>query len=346
MSGIFTKISAFFISIITAIALLPTNIINTITSDCGLIEKIAYSDYNISADKFCEIPDLDTQFVPQGLAYSDYLDKILICGYMNEDNSASRVYVLNPESGECEKHVTLIDVDGGIYTGHCGGIATFEKNAWVVSGKYARRLPLDLLKNAENKSAVQFADEFNSGTRASYANCSNGILWVGEYHKNGDTYKTDDSHHLTSPDGEKMSAWTCGYILESGNETGFDYDGSSKEIVIPDYILATESMCQGFMQLPDGRFVTSISGSLIKSELNTFENVLENEEDTTVTVCGKEAKLWFLDAGKKVSSLNAIPRSEGIDNYNGKTLVLYESGCKKMFASQLIRTENVWSVTL
>ena len=143
-----------------------------------------------------------------------------------------------------------------------------------------------------------------------------------------------------------MYAWTCGYILESGYETGFEYDGTSKEIVAPDYILATESMCQGFMQLSDGRFVTSTSGSLVKSEINTFENVLNNEADTTVTVSGKETKLWFLDSATMVSSLNALPRSEGIDNYNDKTLVLYESGCKKMFAAQLVRTEFVWSVTL
>ena len=346
MDAIFTKISAFFMSIITAVSLLPINIINAITSDTGFIEKISYSKYNDSAEKFCEIPALDTQFVPQGLAYSEYLDKILVCGYMNEDNKASRIYVINPESGVNEKYVTLTEVDGDIYTGHCGGIATFEKNAWVVSGKYARRLPLDLLKTAENESNVQFVDEFNSGTRASYANVSNGILWVGEYHKNGETYATDESHHMTSPNGEKMCAWTCGYILESGSETGFVYDGKSKEVVTPDYILATESMCQGFMQLSDGRFVTSISGSLVKSELNTFENVLNNEADATVTISGKEIKLWFLDSETKVTSLNALPRSEGIDDYNGKTLVLYESGCKKMFASQLVRTENIWNVTL
>lgn len=346
MEAIFTKISAFFMSIITTISLLPTNIINTITSDTGFIEKISYSKYNETAEKFCEIPALDTQFVPQGLAYSDYLDKILVCGYMNENDSASRIYVINPESGESEKYVTLINISGTIYTGHCGGIATFEKNAWVVSGKYVRRLPLDLIAYAENESAVQFVDEFNSGTRASYANCSNGVLWVGEYHKNGETYATDENHHMTSPNGEKMNAWTCGYILESGNPQGFNYDGNSKEIVAPDYILETESMCQGFTQLPDGRFVTSISGSILKSELNTYENVLLKEHDTTINVSGKDVKLWFLDSSKQLSLLNALPRSEGIDNYNDKLLVLYESGCKKLFASQIVSTKFMWSVDI
>lgn len=346
MSAIFTKISAIFMSIITAITLLPTNIINFITNDEGLIEKIGFSAYDNMAEKFCEIPALDTQFVPQGLAYSEYLDKVLVCGYMNEDETASRIYVINPENGECEKYVSLINISGSIYTGHCGGIATYEKNAWVVSGKYVRRLPLDLIADAENEDTVQFVDEFNSGTRASYANCSNGVLWVGEYHKSGETYATDESHHLTSPNGEKMYAWTCGYILESGNETGFNYDGNSSEIVAPDYILATESMCQGFTQFPDGRFVTSISGSIINSEINIFENVLNKEADTTVTVSGKETKLWFLDSTTEVFSLSALPRSEGVDNYNGKILVLYESGCKKLFASQIVRTENIWSIDL
>lgn len=345
MAGIFSKITAFFMSIITAVSLLPVNLVKTVTRDDGLIEKIGFSAYNRCAEKFCENPDTDTDFVPQGLAYSDYLDKVLVCGYMNTEGN-SRIYVIDPESGETEKYVSLIEVNGDDYTGHCGGIATFEGNAWVVSGKYARRLPLDILKNAENEASVQFADKFNTGTRASYANCSNGVLWIGEYHKDGDDYVTDDTHHLTSPDGESMFAWTCGYILESGNPQGFDYDGNSKNIVAPDFILETESMCQGFTQLPDGRFVTSISGKITKSELNFYENVLNGEADDTVTVSGEDVDLYFLDSASRVDSLTALPRSEGIDVYDGKLLVLYESGCRKMLAAQVVRTDYVWSVEI
>ncbi len=343
MPVIFSKITAFFMSIVTAISLLPINLVKTITRDDGLIEKIGFSAYNQRAEKFFENPDTDTDFVPQGLAYSDYLGKVLICGYMNTEGN-SRIYVIDPVSGETEKFVSLIEVDGDDYTGHCGGIATFEGNAWVVSGKYARRLSLDTLKNAANEASVQFVDEFNTGTRASYANCSNGILWIGEYHKDGDDYVTEDSHHLTSPDGEKMFAWTCGYVLESGNPQGFTYKGNSKEIVAPDFILETESMCQGFTQLPDGRFVTSISGQITKSELNFYENVLDGEADGTVTVSDEEVNLYFLDSTARVDSLKALPRSEGIDMYDGKLLVLYESGCRKMLAAQVVRTDYVWSV--
>ncbi len=345
MAEFFNKITAFFMSIITTISLLPINFVKFVTSDENLSSKLIFSEYYEKSDKFCDIPALDTEFVPQGLCYTDYLDRVLVCGYM-EDGQASRLYVINPENGECEKFVSLISVDAEIYTGHCGGVAAYEKNAWVVSGKYARRLSLDTLKNADNGADLQFIDAFNSGTRASFVNCSNGILWVGEYHKNGDSYVTDDAHHLTSPNGDKMSAWTCGYKLESGNEQGFTYDGTSKKIIAPDYILETESMCQGFAQLPDGRFVTSISGQITKSELNTYKNVLENEADTTVTVSDKEVNLWFLDSSTMISSLKSLPRSEGVDNYNGKLLVLYESGCKKMLATQIVRTESVWSVDI
>ncbi|MBR3836194.1 MAG: hypothetical protein IKJ69_05360 [Clostridia bacterium] len=345
MTEIFSKITALLMSVVTAISLLPVNLVKTVTSDSGLIEKIAFSAYNKEAEKFCENPDTDSDFVPQGLAYSDYLDKLLICGYMNTQGN-SRIYVVDPESGETEKYVSLIEVDGDDYTGHCGGIATFEKNAWVVSGKYARRISLDTLKDAENEAAVQFIDQFNTGTRASYANCSNGILWVGEYHKDGDDYVTEDSHHLTSPNGETMSAWTCGYVLDSANPQGFTYNGKSKEIVAPDFILETESMCQGFTQLADGRFVTSISGKIIKSELNFYKNVLDGEADGTVDVAGKDVDIYFLDSTAMVDSLKALPRSEGVDMYDGKLLVLYESGCRKMLAAQIVRTDYVWSVNV
>ena len=345
MPMFFTKITAFFMSIVTALSLLPVNLVKTVTRDEGLIAKIGFSAYNKVAEKFCENPDTDADFVPQGLAYSEYLDKLLICGYMNTEGN-SRVYVADPASGETEKYVSLIEVDGDDYTGHCGGIAAFEGNAWVVSGKYARRLPLDSLKNAEDGASVQFVDEFNTGTRASYANCSNGILWIGEYHKDGNDYVTEDSHHLTSPDGEEMCAWTCGYVLESGNPQGFTYDGTSKKIIAPDFILETESMCQGFTQLPDGRFVTSISGKITKSELNFYKNVLDGEADSTVTVSEKEVDLYFLDSAERAESLKALPRSEGLDVYNGKLLVLYESGCRKMLAAQIVRTDYIWSIEI
>ncbi len=345
MSELFSKISAFFLSIVTALSMFGTSILKFITSDEGLIAETAFSDYNDVAEKFANIPGIDTDFVPQGLTYSEYIDKLLVCGYMNKEG-ASRIYIINPENGECEKYVSLLTVDGEDYTGHCGGIADFESNVWVVSGKYARRLPLDMLKKAENGATVQFVDSFNSGTRASYVNCSDGILWVGEYHKNGNEYVTEDSHHLTSPSGEKMFAWTCGYILESGNPQGFDYDGTSKEIVVPDYILETESTCQGFTQLPDGRFVTSISGSIIKSELNIYKNVLDLKPDSTVNVSEKDVPVYFLDSTKLMTSLSAFPRSEGIDSYNGKLLVLYESNSKKLLGQQIVGTDYIWSVTL
>ncbi len=343
MAGIFEKITAIFMSLVTAISLLPVNLVKTVTRDTSLISKLAFYEYNEKAEKFCENPDTDSDFVPQGLAYSDYLDKILVCGYMNTEGN-SRIYVIDPESGETEKFVSLIEVDGDAYTGHCGGIATFEGNAWVVSGKYARRISLDTLRDAEGGASIQFIDQFNTGTRASYANCSNGILWVGEYHKKGDSYVTEDSHHLTSPNGEEMCAWTCGYILDSENPQGFTYNGKSKDIVAPDFILETESMCQGFTQLPDGRFVTSISGKITKSELNFYENVLDGEADGTVEVAGKDVDIYFLDSAAMLDSLKAIPRSEGVDMYDGKLLVLYESGCRKMLASQIVRTDYVWSV--
>lgn len=332
-------------SIITAITLLPVNLVKTVCSDENFSAKLIYSDYYDSAEKFCEIPGLETSFVPQGMCVSDFLGRILVCGYM-EDGTSSRIYVINPQNGTAEKFVNLSMSDGSDYTGHCGGIAAFEKNAWVVSGKYARRIELEALLSAENGATVSIADMFNTGTRASYANCSNGILWVGEYHKNGNDYVTEDSHHLTSPSGEEMAAWTVGYRLEEGNPTGFDYDGESKSIVVPDIVLETESMCQGFTQLPDGRFVTSISGSAVDSRINFYENVLESSADGIVNIEGEDVEIRYLDSTKQLSSTKALPRSEGVEVFNGKLLVLYESGCQKMLASQIVRTENIWSMDI
>ena len=51
MPLIFTKITAFFMSLVTAISLLPINLVKTVTSDDGLIAKIGFSAYNQKAEK-------------------------------------------------------------------------------------------------------------------------------------------------------------------------------------------------------------------------------------------------------------------------------------------------------
>ncbi len=349
MLKFFKKIISFIMSTLAILNITATDVEVFVEEVKERKDKIIYSEYVSNSEKFCEIPGLDTKFVPQGLDYCEYLDKVIICGYMDKDkddktNAPSRIYVINPESRTTEKYVTLTNVDGSEYIGHCGGIASFEKNAWVVSNKYAYRLSLDKLKNAEDQTSIQFEDKFNSGTRASYISCSDGILWIGEYHRKWSQYKTDKKHRLTSPNGEKMYAWTCGYILKSGHTKGFDYDGTSKKIVAPDYILETESMCQGFTQLPDGRFVTSISGKIFKSELNIYENVLKSKEDKIIKVSGKNVKLWFLDSSKMISSLKALPNSEGIDYYHDELLVVYESASKKMKLRHINGTKYIWSV--
>lgn len=346
MSTVLTKITAVFSAISVFFSGFAVNAAELFCHDEGLIAKVCYLEFQSKAQKEFAIPAIDSGAVPQGICYCDELGRVLICGY-EDSGEASKIFIVNPDSGECEKTLSVSSEDGEPYTGHAGGIAAFEGNVWLSSGSYARRIPVSVLASAQNGEAVSIVDKFNTGTRASYINCSNGILWVGEYHKKGDDYVTADEHHVKNADGDEFCAWTLGYALTAGSEKGFEYNGESKEPVAPDYILATESMCQGFTQLENGSFVTSISGSVLNSEINTYKNVLEAPADMLIEQGESKIPLWFLDGAAKTDSLTALPRSEGLDCLpDGRMLVLFESGCVRLKTSQLVFTQSVWSVDM
>ena len=59
-----------------------------------------------NAKKEWEIPGLETTFTPQGFSKIEGQNKYLISGYMN-DESPSRVYVIDGETGTAERYFTL-----------------------------------------------------------------------------------------------------------------------------------------------------------------------------------------------------------------------------------------------
>lgn len=344
------KLMSILMSVLAVLMSLLGGVIDDVTADDTLLAKVAYPKFLGCSEKAYLTPGKEEYFIPQGLTYSEELDCFVVSGYMeneiyNEEeleDDASRLYFIDSKSGETVKMVRLRNASGSLYTGHAGGVAAYESSIWVVSGSTANRLPVEDIKNASDGDYVSFKDSFKTGNRASYASVSNGILWIGEYYKDDGSYATDESHHLTSPSGEKQCAWTFGYVLESGNEKGFDYE--NKSTPTPDYALSTEDMCQGFVQLPDGRFATSISGSIINSKLNIYSNVLDKDADMYVEIGGENVPLWFLDSTRQEKSLTMLPRSEGIvyDESTEKIVVLFESGAMKMRASQIIYTDYLW----
>ena len=53
---------------------------------------------------------------------------------------------------------------------------------------------------------------------------------------------------------------------------------------------------------------------------------MESAPHKTVELGGKNVPLWFLDAALDMESYTAPPMAEGLAAYDGKLLILFESG--------------------
>lgn len=292
------------------------------------VPKESYPEFFSVGEPAFLIPGLQDALVPQGMCRIPSRSELVFSCYSSESGGSSMLLVVDEKSGSLKKAVRLLNEDGSAYTGHAGGVAASGKNLWVVTGGYAQRLPIGDLSNAGPQGEVKFTDRFDTGTRASFTNCVDGVLWVGDFFKSGGSYNTDESHHMTAPDGSESHAWIAGFKLDpsSPNELAPSSSGSGSGPVAPDYVLSIPDEIQGMTKLKSGEFVLSRSyGRNNKSSLLLYRGVLDSNPDRTVWINGKEVPLWFLDSETSVKSITAPPMLESLERADGNVLALFES---------------------
>ena len=91
--------------------------------------KRGYKEFYKSTEVFCKIPGLDTNYVPQAIAYNDVYEFFIIAGYDSE-GEPSNLYILNKNGKELKKVSIKLENDS-LYTGHAGGIVTFNNIIFV-----------------------------------------------------------------------------------------------------------------------------------------------------------------------------------------------------------------------
>lgn len=293
------------------------------------------------------VPGLNEDLVPQGMCYIP-AENVVVVSYYLESKENSVLTVVDAKSGKFVKAVTLVNEDGTPYTGHAGGLAASGQNLWVVTGGNAQRLPISDLMKAESMDEVKFVDRFNTGTRASLSNCIDGVLWVGDFYTSGGNYDTDESHHMTTPDGSKNNAWIVGFKLDSSakNELNPANYKDTTSAVKPDYILSIPNKIQGMTRLTSGEFVLSESyGRKNDSHILIHKNVLKSDSNQKVEINGVNVPLWFLDSNTLVKSITAPPMAESIENVNQEIYVLFESGASLYRSTALNAMDEVYKLT-
>lgn len=298
-----------------------------------------YKQFYAEAKAEFKIPGLSEGFTPQGICHSDQLDLFFISGYMNDD-SASRIYVVDAKTGKSTKYFTLNSPNGTLYTGHAGGIATDEHYFWLVGGDEVNVFYFKDMIEVENGKSIELVDSFKSGNGASFVTIdkTNNYLWIGEFHREGN-YDTPESHFIETSDGSINKAVSFCYEIDDTQTTGV-------KSTTPIMALSTPSLVQG-MVVTDENIVISTSYSLPNSHIYTYTNTIDlNAVENHFTYGDADIPLFILENKDLVKDLEAPCMSEEIELVDGKVYVLFESACAKYGFVTREPLRNVYSFTL
>lgn len=314
--GVAESFTSFFDSVVRFFSIIIGDISDFFEGGYTKVDMDAFT-----AEGF-DMPGLDSGFVPQGLCYNEAHSVYLISGYTDSGNS--RIYAVNSTTNET-KEIILKD-----YTAHAGGIASHGDDIWVSSGGGAEKgghlyhLDMNAVMLAESGAELEFDSKMQVPVKGSFLGCSGDMIWVGEFYTDGGGYEVNPSHALG-----KNNSWACGYKITGG----------SPELVA---VMSIPDEVQGITVLPDDTVLFSVSyGRYNDSALHIYPSYTELDS-TTVTVDGKEVRLYNCEKSERTAKIEMPCLMQGIEYTDGELCVIYESGAEKYSqAKQVITTAQI-----
>jgi len=324
----------------TAAKILLIIVIVAIVGVAGFIvaEPVIYSDfYGRNSQLEFDTPGASDGFIQQGFCSAGD-DVMLVSGYMT-DKTPSRIYTIKENDGDKKtSFVKIKDNDEKYLTIHAGGIAVCNDFVYVCNSEgdpsSVLVYSLNEILSAQEGDDVIAKDEFAVANGASFCTVSNGVLFVGEFYMEG-KYETDDSHHLTTPAGDKHKAIVFAYML---NSDGSLADSPMMAISITDKI-------QG-MAFADDKIVLSSSYGLATSQIYVYDTAKAKLTQDTITIDNQTISLVYLDSDSLTDTISAPPMAEEIVYCDGRLFVLNESASNKYIFGKLLRAKYVWSIEL
>lgn len=269
----------------------------------NLAKFAIYSEYYSIKDNLCNNPGLNDGFVHQGIALVDGTDKVLVCGYMMDSESNSRIYVT--DSNNDSYYVNLIRNDN-TFTGHAGGIAVTENTVYLANGSKIYTFSLTEVLNAKNGDFVEIGSGTKVNNNASFVFTNDTHLYVGEFHDGG-KYVTD--HPYNSAEGMHYAIVTK-YNLD--------------DLTTPIKVYSIRDKVQGIAFTNDGKVVMSTSYGLTSSVYYIYD-----EKDAVNSgEIFDEVEVFLLD--KVVKKFEGPAMGEDLDvTADGKIVTLTESASNK-----------------
>jgi len=287
-----------------------------------------YTQYNRLRKEGPVIPGIFQSAVPQGTAYHANADLILISNYMS-DGRPSCVTVVSMKDGLLKKTLWLLNPDGSQHTGHVGGLAVSNEHLWIASGKGVYYVSLETLENQQNNNELTMTRFIPTAAKGSFATFSNGILWIGEFTSLDGKYPVPESHYLKTSDGNINHGWMAGFILDSQSDM-INLNNKIDDLSYPDYILSIPHEVQGAAFIDNSILLSQSYGRKNDSRITIYLDPRNEPPHTTIAIDhDNPIPVWVLDQQNLVAKIIAPPMSEGIVNYKGSAMVLYESGSDK-----------------
>ena len=296
--------------------------------------RIGAKDYYSASAKAFEIPGLKSGFVPQGFDFDEKSGQFLVSGYM-KNGSASPLYLVHKNSGDCVKRVTFLKEDGSAYTGHFGGVALYENFLYVTDGTDLLVYSYNAVTSAEQDQAISCLGKVslkhsnNDYIKASFVTRYGDTLIVGEFY-DGDEHKTLPSHKITTKFGDKNSAIAVEFRLNKSYTLGVD--------TVPQKAYSLPNKVQGLC-IYSNRIYLSTSYGLAFSHVYEYDKLnlkREGEDDQNFIFLGTPLELYSLDSSSLLYDYKLPPMSEEIVMIDNELYVMNESASTKYFFGKLI----------
>ena len=319
---IFKKIGVVSLCLILSLILL-------IIGGGNIVKFVIYSEYYSIKTDICKNPGLSDGFVCQGICVYEEGAKILVSGYM-ADNSPSRIYVTDTENNSY--YVSVTYGSGKDFTGHSGGIAISDDNAYIASGNKIYAIPLSSILDAKNGDSVSISKIIPVNNGASFIYADNDYIYVGEYH-DGKSITTD--HPYETPDGTYY-AIVSRYPVESMEK----YHKKNNPILTPDKIYSIRNNAQGICFTPEGKVVLSTSYGIDDTVYYVY-----NEDATSNSGNILDgAPVYHLC--NHIKEIKAPAMGEDIDYYDGQIITLSESASNKYVIGKFFFADKIVLIDL
>ncbi len=300
--------------------------------------RLPVAGYYKNSEKTFVIPGLSDGMTHQGLAYDRDDGFFYITGYRS-DGEASQVSIVNRETGDEIKRLSLANEDSSPFLGHVGGITLSGDYVYVADSKGLAVFLKSDFDSAGDGDKVASIGTFETASsddsmKVAFVHAEGDRIFLGEFYRE-ENYPTPDSHKVTCSNGSVNPSLILEYRLNPNCEFGISNE------IIRGY--SVPGLVQGMCLTDDGKMCLSTSYGPAFSHILIYS---VSDPDGSIDVLGQKTELSILDSASLVCDIKAAPMSEEIVLVDGKLHTMCESATNKYVFGKFTSAEYCYATDL